>query len=198
MHARIIATSRVAARTAVAAARAVRAPAAAAPRSLAPPCVSHSTDSILYIYPRCKRLTARSSSRRSALRLLSSTRCVRSEPPASSPSSAAPPGADEARSAPEDSPAPIDQQVSTELPTEEIPAVSSSLDATAQTDAKVAAAEPSAEEIAEKVSRTVFVAGLSWSVDEEVLREEILRVVEAEEGVNQVRIATDPAGRSKG
>ncbi|BGP54686.1 hypothetical protein JCM8202_003193 [Rhodotorula sphaerocarpa] len=171
MHARIIATSRVAARTAAAAARAVRAPATAAPRSLAPP---------------------------SALRLLSSTRCVRSEPPASSPSSAAPPGADEARSAPEESPAPIDQQVSTELPTEEIPAVSSSLDATAQTDAKVAAAEPSAEEIAEKVSRTVFVAGLSWSVDEEVLREEILRVVEAEEGVNQVRIATDPAGRSKG
>ena len=98
-------------------------------------------------------------------------------------------------SEPEQSPAPIDQQHATELPTEEIPAVSSSLDATAQ-EAK--SAQPTPEQVAEKVSRTVFVAGLNWSVTDEVLIEEVHKHLEAEEGVSQVRIATDPAGRSKG
>ncbi|TKA57794.1 hypothetical protein B0A53_00943 [Rhodotorula sp. CCFEE 5036] len=99
-------------------------------------------------------------------------------------------------SEPEQSPAPIDQQHATELPTEEIPAVSSSLDATAPKPAE--AAQPTPEQVAEKVSRTVFVAGLNWSVTDEVLIEEIHKHLEAEEGVSQVRIATDPAGRSKG
>lgn len=144
--------------------------------------------------------------RRSHLRFLSSTAFVRSdvsESVAAKASSAetSPANATTSAPEPEQSPAPIDQQTSTELPTEEIPAVSSSLDASVPKSEDAAAAKPSQptpEEIAEKVSRTVFVAGLAWTVTDEVLVEEIHKHLEAEEGVSQVRIATDPAGRSKG
>ncbi|GJN89860.1 hypothetical protein Rhopal_002849-T1 [Rhodotorula paludigena] len=98
---------------------------------------------------------------------------------------------------PTESPAPIDRESATELPTEEIPAVSSSLDATA--------AEPSAEEIQrlteidqERITRTVFVGNLSWNVDQEWLEDELLKALEVGEGVTQLRIARDNQGRSRG
>ncbi|BGP38963.1 hypothetical protein JCM10450v2_002920 [Rhodotorula kratochvilovae] len=139
------------------------------------------------------------------------------------------------REEPKQSPAPIDQQTATELPTEEIPAVSSSLDATKAAE-ETSAAEPaveatqapvateSAEAVAEtegaaetaaeevdpeaarlaeqaekdKIARTVFIGGLSWNVDNEWLEDELLKALDVTEGVNQVRIARDAMGRSKG
>ncbi|GAA6052238.1 hypothetical protein JCM3770_007394 [Rhodotorula araucariae] len=152
------------------------------------------------------------------------------------------------REEPKQSPAPIDQQTATELPTEEIPAVSSSLDATkpaepqaateqsaeetvaasssgdapqapaaaesAESAETVAATEDAPEQAAEqvdpeaarlaeeaekdKIARTVFVGGLSWNVDNEWLEDELLKALDATDGVNSVRVARDVRGRSKG
>ncbi|GAA6029707.1 hypothetical protein JCM8097_001012 [Rhodosporidiobolus ruineniae] len=90
-------------------------------------------------------------------------------------------------SEPSSSPAPIDDETSTTLPTEEIPAVSSSLDATA-----------AAEAAQDKVSRTVFVGGLSWNVDKDWLEDEVLAILDRTDGISEIRIARDAMGRSKG
>ncbi|GAA5821858.1 hypothetical protein JCM11251_004749 [Rhodosporidiobolus azoricus] len=94
---------------------------------------------------------------------------------------------------PSSSPAPIDDAASTTLPTEEIPAVSSSLDATAE---PAEAVDPAAEK--EKVERTVFVGSLSWNVDSDWLKDEVHSILGATEGVEAIRIARDHMGRSKG
>ncbi|GAA5992697.1 hypothetical protein JCM10908_006885 [Rhodotorula pacifica] len=197
MHSRIIRSTRVAARAAQASARTVNAPSTAA--HLAPRTAP---------IPQFRLLSASAFVRSDSNSLASSTA---TEATAAQLSSAAEASTPSTVAEPEQSPAPIDQQHATELPTEEIPAVSSSLDATATeptsedaappataAEVKAVAAQPTPEEIAEKVSRTVFIAGLGWSITDEVLIEEVHKHLEAEEGVNQVRIATDPAGRSKG
>ncbi|GAA5890005.1 hypothetical protein JCM8208_001194 [Rhodotorula glutinis] len=144
-----------------------------------------------------------------------------------------------ARDEPKPSPAPIDQQAATELPTEEIPAVSSSLDATkaatspttpaeapygqevgaagddaagrggidpvaaADEPAPVLETDPEAAMLAEqsqqdKVARTVFIGGLSWNVDKDWLEDELLKALDVTEGINEVRVARDGMGKSKG
>ncbi|GAA5851943.1 hypothetical protein JCM9279_007032 [Rhodotorula babjevae] len=145
-----------------------------------------------------------------------------------------------ARDEPKPSPAPIDQQAATELPTEEIPAVSSSLDATkaatspttpaeapygqevgaagddaagrggidpvaaADEQAPVLETDPEAAMLAEqqsqqdKVARTVFIGGLSWNVDKDWLEDELLKALDITEGINEVRVARDAMGKSKG
>ncbi|KAK4697951.1 hypothetical protein P7C70_g8128, partial [Phenoliferia sp. Uapishka_3] len=51
---------------------------------------------------------------------------------------------------------------------------------------------------AEENTRTVFVGGLSWNVDNEWLQDELLKALEVESGVESVRIARNPMGKSKG
>ncbi|GAA6014723.1 hypothetical protein JCM10207_006918 [Rhodosporidiobolus poonsookiae] len=98
-------------------------------------------------------------------------------------------------SEPSSSPAPIDSETSTTLPTEEIPAVSSSLDA-AQRRAGSDAARVKHNQ--ERATRTVFVGGLSWNVDNEWLEDEVRAILDRAEGVKEVRIARNHTGRSKG
>ncbi|GAA6062784.1 hypothetical protein JCM10212_002153 [Sporobolomyces blumeae] len=50
----------------------------------------------------------------------------------------------------------------------------------------------------EVVKRTVFVGGLSWNVDNQWLEDEVHKALDLEEGVTGVRIARNPLGRSKG
>ena len=50
----------------------------------------------------------------------------------------------------------------------------------------------------DKVSRTVFVGGLSWNVDKDWLEDELLKALDVTEGINEVRVARDAMGKSKG
>lgn len=59
--------------------------------------------------------------------------------------------------------------------------------------------EVSAEDAEKELqARTVFVGGLSWNVDNEWLQDEILKAIELDAGVESVRIARNPMGKSKG
>ncbi|KAK4052610.1 hypothetical protein OIO90_004238 [Microbotryomycetes sp. JL221] len=55
----------------------------------------------------------------------------------------------------------------------------------------------SAEE-ANMRERTVFVGGLSFSVDNEWLKDEILQALERDDGIDYARVARNPMGKSKG
>lgn len=65
-------------------------------------------------------------------------------------------------------------------------------------------AEAEAAKAAEELnSRTIFVGGLSWNVDNEWLKDEVVKVLElteaaGEEQVVSVRIARNPMGKSRG
>lgn len=50
----------------------------------------------------------------------------------------------------------------------------------------------------ELIKRTVFVGGLSFSVDNEWLKDEILQALDITEGVEIARVARNPMGKSKG
>ncbi|KAM0791071.1 hypothetical protein ACM66B_004363 [Microbotryomycetes sp. NB124-2] len=56
-------------------------------------------------------------------------------------------------------------------------------------------AEPTDEEL---IKRTVFVGGLSFSVDNEWLKDEVLGALDIDSGVDFVRVARDNMGKSKG
>jgi len=64
----------------------------------------------------------------------------------------------------------------------------------------VAAVDPAALEAAaaDLQARTVFVGGISWNLDNEWLKDEVLKGLDVTEGVNGVRIARNPMGKSKG
>ncbi|TNY19074.1 hypothetical protein DMC30DRAFT_354484 [Rhodotorula diobovata] len=73
----------------------------------------------------------------------------------------------------------------------------------AEEGAAVEEVDPEAARLAEeaekdKIARTVFVGGLSWNVDKEWLEDELLKALDATEGVNEVRVARDGMGKSKG
>lgn len=59
-----------------------------------------------------------------------------------------------------------------------------------------------AQEKEDLQSRTVFVGGLSWNVDNEWLKDEVVKALgselESEAGVESVRIARNPMGKSRG
>ncbi|GAA5950394.1 hypothetical protein JCM21900_003716 [Sporobolomyces salmonicolor] len=99
-----------------------------------------------------------------------------------------------ASAAPTPSPAPVDQPT-TDLPVEETPVQSVSLDASASTGATAVHVSEDPEEL---TKRTVFVGGLSWNVDNQWLEDEVLKGLDVEEGVSAVRIARDHLGKSKG
>ncbi|GAA5827909.1 hypothetical protein JCM5353_000024 [Sporobolomyces roseus] len=51
---------------------------------------------------------------------------------------------------------------------------------------------------ADVTKRTVFVGGLSWNVDNQWLEDEVLKALDLESGVDSVRIARNHLGKSKG
>ncbi|KAK4046245.1 hypothetical protein OIV83_006224 [Microbotryomycetes sp. JL201] len=60
---------------------------------------------------------------------------------------------------------------------------------------QLASAEPTEDEL---TKRTVFVGGLSFSVDNEWLKDEILAALDVDSGVDFVRVARNNMGKSKG
>ena len=72
-------------------------------------------------------------------------------------------------------------------------------DVAVESEADPAAATAAAEAAAADLqARTVFVGGISWNLDNEWLKDEVLKGLEVQDGVNGVRIARNPMGKSKG
>lgn len=66
--------------------------------------------------------------------------------------------------------------------------------------ADAVSSDPAADEAAaaDLQARTVFVGGISWNLDNEWLKDEVLKGLDVTEGVTSVRIARNPMGKSKG
>ena len=128
-----------------------------------------------------------------SFRLLSTTRFVAEEPKSTLETLST--------SHPTESEAAVKADVA-ETPVVESPAVESTPVAEAEPEPVVEAAEPDldadAAAKADEQARSVFVGGLSWNVDNEWLKDEMLKALEVPEGVESVRIARNPMGKSRG